>query len=164
MSSLDKEVHVGMADMRAGKAPGTFTSLGIGSCVGIVLYQPRLKIGGMAHIMLPDIEMVKNKTNRAKFANTAVPDLVELMEELGADRRFIRAKIMGGAHMFGFSESARIFNIGARNVEKTKEVLRDLRIRLIAEDTGGTYGRSLYFDLDTGEVTVKTIAHGEKVL
>ena len=160
----ENEIHVGMADLKIAKAPAVLTSLGIGSCVGVIMYYARGKIGGLAHIMLPDIESVKNKSNRAKFANTAIPDLVEKLEKLGADRRFIKAKIMGGAHMFGFAKTNKVFNIGARNVEKVKEVLKALKIRLVAEDVGGSYGRSLYFYLETGEVRVRTIAHGEKTI
>ncbi len=159
-----KEIHVGMADLKIAKAPAVLTSLGIGSCVGVILYYARAKIGGLAHIMLPDIESVKNKSNRAKFANTAIPDLLEKLEELGAERRFVKAKIMGGAHMFGFAKTNKVFNIGARNVEKVKEVLKSLKLRLVAEDVGGSYGRSLYFYLETGEVRVRTIAHGEKTI
>ncbi len=159
-----KEIHVGMADLKIAKAPVVLSSLGIGSCVGVILYYARAKIGGLAHIMLPDIEAVKNKANRGKFANTAIPDLLEKLEELGADRRFVRAKIMGGAHMFGFAKTNKVFNIGARNVEKVKEVLKSLKLKLVAEDTGGSYGRSLYFYLETGEVRVRTLAHGEKII
>ncbi|MFH1092897.1 MAG: chemotaxis protein CheD [Candidatus Omnitrophota bacterium] len=158
------EFHVGMADSKSAKAPTVLTSLGLGSCVGVVLYYAREKIGGLAHIMLPEIELVKNKSNRAKFANTAIPDLLEKMEALGADRRFVKAKIMGGAHMFGFSKTNKIFNIGERNIEKTREVLQSLNIRIAAEDVGGSHGRSLYFYLETGDVRVRTIAHGERTL
>ncbi|MCK4995101.1 MAG: chemotaxis protein CheD [Candidatus Omnitrophica bacterium] len=158
------ETHVGMADMKIAKAPAVLTSLGIGSCVGVILYYARAKIGGLAHIMLPDIDSVKNKVNRAKFANTAIPDLLEKLENLGADRRFVKVKIMGGAHMFGFSKTNKVFNIGARNVEKVREVLKALKLRLVAEDVGGSYGRSLYFYLETGEVRVRTIAHGERTI
>jgi len=160
----ENEIHVGMADLKVAKAPVVLSSLGIGSCVGINLYFAREKIGGLAHIMLPDIDLVKNRSNRAKFANTAIPDLVEKMEEMGADRRFMKAKIMGGAHMFGFAKTNKVFNIGIRNVEKVKEVLKELRIRIIAEDTGGSHGRSLYFYLETGDVRVRTISQGETVL
>jgi len=153
-----------MAEMRTATAPAVLSSLGIGSCVGISLYYARLKLDGLAHIMLPDIESVKNKSNRAKFVNTAIPDLIAKLEEMGADRRFVKAKIMGGAHMFGFSENNRIFNVGSRNVEKAQEVLHQLRIRIVGEDTGGNYGRSIYFDLETGEVRIRTIAHGERML
>ena len=158
------EIHVGMADLKVASAPVVLTSLGIGSCVGVILYYSRTKIGGLAHIMLPDIDSVKNRTNRAKFANTAIPDLVEELEKLGAEKRFLKAKIMGGAHMFGFAKTNKVFNIGARNVEKVKEVLKTLKLRLVAEDVGGSYGRSLYFYLETGDVRVRTIAHGEKIL
>ncbi|MBU1044686.1 MAG: chemotaxis protein CheD [Candidatus Omnitrophica bacterium] len=159
-----EEIHVGMADMKVAQAPIVLTSLGLGSCVGIILYYPRTQIGGLAHIMLPDVALVKNRTNRAKFANTAIPDLLEKLEKMGAERRFVKAKIMGGAHMFGFAKTNKVFNVGVRNVEKVKEVLKDLKIRLVAEDVGGSYGRSLYFYLSTGEVRVRTINHGERII
>lgn len=165
MEKKAEEIHVGMADLKIAKSPLILTSLGIGSCVGVALYYAREKMGGLAHIMLPDIDSVKNRSNRAKFANTAIPDMLEKMEELGADRRFIRAKIMGGAHMFGFAKANnKIFNVGDRNVEKVKEVLKDLHIKIVKEDTGGSYGRSLYFYLETGEIKIRTIAHGERTI
>ena len=141
------EINVGMADLKVAKAPAVLYSLGIGSCVGIILYDSTTKVGGMAHIMLPDINLVKNRTNRAKFANTAIIDMIKQMVEAGAERRFIKAKIMGGAHMFGFASSSAVINIGARNIEKVKEVLGELRIRILAEDVGGSYGRSYIFIL-----------------
>ncbi len=162
---MDKhEISVSMADMKTATPPVILSSLGVGSCVGIILYESRSKIGGMAHIMLPDIEAVKNKANRAKFANTAIPDLLKEMQKMGADRRFIKARIMGGAQMFGFARANVIFNVGQRNVEKVKEVLKEQHIKIAAEDTGGYHGRSLFFDLETGEVRVRTVAHGEQIL
>lgn len=158
------ENNVGMADLKVLQSPASLTSLGIGSCVAVTMYDAQAKIGGMAHIMLPDINAVKNRTNRAKFANTAIPDMLEKMIEMGADKQAIKVKLMGGAHMFGFSQTEAIFNIGKRNVEMAKNTLRELGIRIVAEETGGSYGRSLYFDLETGKVRVRTIAHGEKVL
>jgi len=158
------EINVGMADLKVARAPGIMLSLGLGSCVSIALYAAYYKTGGLAHIMLPDIEQVKNRSNRAKFANTAIADMVRQMEEMGVEKKFLKAKLAGGAQMFGFAKSEHIFNIGKRNVEKAREVLEQLRIKVAAEDTGGFHGRSVYFDLSTGQFRVKTIAHGEKLL
>ncbi len=161
----ENRIHVGMADWQITKPPVILSSLGLGSCIAIILYSEKLKIGGMSHIMLPDIEQVKNKFNRAKFANAAIYDMLQKMEEMGVDRYSIKAKIAGGAHMFGFVKSTQaVLNIGDRNIEKTKEVLNELRIRLAAEDVGGCYGRSVYFNIETGELLVRTIAHGEKTI
>ncbi|MFH1460341.1 MAG: chemotaxis protein CheD [Candidatus Omnitrophota bacterium] len=160
----EQEIHVGMADLKVAKAPAILSSLGIGSCVGIALYFAVLKIGGLSHIMLPDSNLVQNNSNRAKFANTAIPDMIDKMEKMGANRKLIRAKIMGGAHMFNFPATNKVFNVGERNVAKVKEVLQQLHIRLIAEDTGGDHGRSMYFNTETGDVTVRTIAHGERII
>ena len=162
---MDKqEIVVGMADMKISESPDILESLGIGSCVGIALYDKESKIGGLAHIMLPDMTVVKNKTNRAKFANTAIPDMLDKLIEKGAKREAITAKIMGGAHMFSSVRTNKVFNVGTRNVNKVKEVLRELGITIIAEDTGGRHGRSLYLDLETGRVRVKTLLHGERFL
>lgn len=158
------EIHVGMADMEVSKSPDILASLGIGSCVAVTLYDPYNKIGGFAHIMLPDITVVKNKTNRKKFANTACEDLLAKMLEAGAKRNLIKAKIVGGAHMFGFAKSSILFDIGKRNVDKVKEVLNELNIRILAEDTGGDHGRSVFFDLETGKIRVRSVAHGEKFI
>ncbi|MCK5345309.1 MAG: chemotaxis protein CheD [Candidatus Heimdallarchaeota archaeon] len=159
-----QEIHVGIADLKVGKAPAILSSLGIGSCVGITMYDSRDKIGGMAHIMLPDQNLVKNKTNRAKFANTAIPDMLDELLKLGAEKVSIKAKIMGGAHMFKFVRTSAISDIGKRNVEEVKKVLKELKIRILEEDTGGDYGRSLFFDLSNGEVKIRTTKNGVKVL
>ncbi len=160
----DLELLVRMADLKIAKSPCILSSLGIGSCVGIVLYDKFSKIGGMAHIMLPDVNVVKHKSNRAKFANTAIPDMLGDMLTMGAKKQFITAKIFGGAHMFGKDRINAVFNVGTRNVLKVKEVLNDYKIRIIAEDTGGTFGRSLFFDTETGAVKIRTLSHGEKYL
>ncbi|MBI4846860.1 MAG: chemotaxis protein CheD [Candidatus Omnitrophica bacterium] len=153
-----------MADMQVAQSPAVLSSLGIGSCVGIALYDSLTKIGGLAHIMLPDIESVRNKSNRAKFANTAIPDLLNKMIEAGADHKRIRAKITGGAHMFGFAKTNKVFNIGERNIETSRETLKQLQVPLLSEDVGGTYGRSVFFYLETGNVKIRTVAHGESSL
>lgn len=159
-----QEIHVGIADVKVGKASAILSSLGIGSCVGITMYDSYSKIGGMAHIMLPDQNLVKNKTNRAKFANTAIPDMLEELIKLGAAKALIKAKIMGGSHMFKFVRASSISDIGKRNVEEVKKVLSELKIRILKEDTGGDYGRSLFFYLDTGDVKIRTTKHGVKIL
>jgi len=160
----ENEIHVGMAAWEVTQAPALLISLGLGSCVAITLYDQYAKIGGLAHIMLPDIETARNKSNRAKFANTAIPDMLKRMEDLGAKRKLIKAKIMGGAHMFGFTKLYMVFDVGKRNIEKVTEVLEELHIKIIAEDIGGTYGRSIFFDLDTGQIRVRSVDHGEKFL
>lgn len=157
---MDEVVKVGMADWKASGHPGVLTTLGLGSCVGICLYDPKRKIIGMAHIMLPSSEAVRANTNRAKFADTCIPDLIDEMITLGADKRLLVAKIAGGAQMFAYTASNDIIRVGARNTEATRELLGKMKIPILADDTGGNHGRTIEFHSDDGRLMVKTIGHG----
>ena len=155
-------IRVGMADYKVGQAPSTIISYGLGSCIGISLYDPQTKIGGLLHIMLPDSTQARPTDNPAKFADTGLPLMLKDVLALGASRTRLVAKIAGGAQMFAFANATDIMRVGARNAEAAKKILKDLNIRLIAEDTGGTYGRTVSIDLETGVYKVKTIDKGEK--
>lgn len=155
-------IKVGMADLNCTRSPGVLTTLGLGSCVGICLYDTSTKISGMAHIMLPSSLQIKNNSNIAKFADTGIVKLVEDMQRLGANRNKLVGKIAGGAQMFNFNDSSDIMRIGSRNVVATKEVLRELNIPIIAEDTGGNHGRTIELYSDTGMLLIKTIGFGTK--
>jgi len=155
-------IKVGMADLQSSCHPCIITTLGLGSCVGIALYDPGKKIVGLAHIMLPSSQQAKNNTNIAKFADTAIVKLVDDMIKLGASKNQIVAKIAGGAQMFSFSDSSEIMRIGARNVAATKETLEQLKIPVLAEDTGGNYGRTIELFSEDGRLLIKTIGHGIK--
>ncbi|MDI3280798.1 MAG: chemotaxis protein CheD [Bacillota bacterium] len=146
------------------RAPGVLITSGLGSCVGVAIYDPQAKVGGLAHVMLPDSQQARSTENRAKFADTALPDLVEKLEELGARRHRLVVKIAGGAQMFSFSKNDERFSVGRRNVEATKRVLGELGLRITGEDTGGNHGRTMIFTTSDGQVLIKTIGHGEKVL
>lgn len=157
---MSEVVKVGMADWKVCGIPGVLTTLGLGSCVGICLYDPRRKVIGMAHIMLPSSEAVRANTNRAKFADTGIPDLISGMQANGADTRSLIAKIAGGAQMFAYTASNDIIRVGARNVEATRALLDQLKIPIVADDTGGNHGRTIEFYADDGRLMVKTIGHG----
>ena len=157
-------IVVGMADLRAVKTPGGVTTLGLGSCVGIALYEPMAKVAGLAHCMLPDSTQIQNNSNVAKFVDTATVKLVEDMVRLGARREMIRAKIAGGAQMFNFSATSDNMRIGDRNVEATIKVLGKMNIHILAKDTGATYGRTVELYAEDGRFVVKTIGHGTKIL
>ena len=114
---MNEVVKVGMADLKVIAEYGILTTLGLGSCVGIALYDKTTKIAGLAHIMLPSSKLIKNNQNKAKFADTAVELLLEIMTDMKASKRHITAKIAGGAQMFSFKEKAsELLNIGERNV------------------------------------------------
>jgi chemotaxis protein CheD len=157
-------IRVGMADLKAARHPSILTTLGLGSCVGITLYDPKTKIIGMAHIMLPYSNAATAITNRAKFADTGIVDLLEKMISLGANRRGIVSKIAGGAQMFNFAGSNETLKIGARNSEATRKILRGLGIPVLAEDVGGNHGRTIEISSEDGKLKVKTIGYGIKYL
>lgn len=155
-------IRVGMADYKVGHAPSTIISYGLGSCIGISLYDPQAKVGGLLHIMLPDSTQARPTDNPAKFADTGLPLMLKDVLALGASRTNLVAKIAGGAQMFAFANSTDIMRVGTRNAEAAKKILKELNIRLIAEDVGGNYGRTVSIDMKTGVYTVKTIDKGEK--
>jgi chemotaxis protein CheD len=155
-------IRVGMADYKVGQGPAKLISYGLGSCIGISLYDPQSQVGGLLHIMLPDSTQSRSNENLAKFADTGIPLLLSDVLKLGAVRRRLVAKIAGGAQMFAFANATPIMRVGTRNAEASKKILGDLGVRLIAEDTGGNYGRTVQIDLATGIYIVKTINKGEK--
>jgi chemotaxis protein CheD len=150
---------VGISDYKFARNPNVFVTYALGSCVGICLYDKQLKIGGLSHIMLPESSMFsKNDINRMKFADTAIFDLVQDLVKLGADRRRLTAKIAGGAQMFEVQQGSLVGTIGDRNIVSVKNTLHSLKIPIIAEDTGLNYGRTVYFDLDTGIMKVQSLS------
>ena len=155
-------IKVGMADYKVGRSPSVLISYGLGSCIGISLYDPQRKIGGLLHIMLPDSTQARTSDNPAKFADTGIPLMINDVIALGASRSRLVAKIAGGAQMFAFSNATDIMRVGTRNAETCKQILKRNGIRVIAEDTGGNYGRTVSIDLATGSYKVKTIDRGEK--
>ncbi len=161
---MQKIVKVGMADFKAIEHPGILTTLGLGSCVGIALFDWKIKVIGLAHIMLPSSSSARNKDNVAKFADTAAIQLIAQMKRKGANTKDIVAKLAGGAKMFNFTNSSDILNVGERNVASAKNVLEELRIPIVSCDTGGNYGRTIELHSDDGLLHIKTIGHGVKVI
>ncbi|NLZ82637.1 MAG: chemotaxis protein CheD [Clostridiales bacterium] len=161
---MNEMIKVGMADLNVCVAPNAITTLGLGSCVGIILYDQRNKIAGLAHVMLPDSTKISNNENKAKFADTGIDELINRMKEIGANPRGLVAKIAGGAQMFAFSKNNDMMRIGDRNVEATKAKLNELSIPILAEDTGFNYGRTIEFHPETGELHIKSVGKERKIL
>ncbi len=156
-------VHkVGMADLKICSSPDVLSTLGLGSCIGICLYDPGTKVSGLAHIMLPSSESIKNNSNTAKFADTAIVKLIDDMIKAGANRRRFVAKIAGGAQMFAFTSQSDSMKVGQRNAESVRKILKEMSIPILADDTGGNYGRTIEFYSTTGVLLIKTIGHGTK--
>jgi chemotaxis protein CheD len=157
-------IKVGMADLNVCIAPNALTTLGLGSCVGIVLYDSISKTAGMVHVMLPDSTKIRNNENLAKFADTGIDALIVRMISIGANRNRLIAKIAGGAQMFAFSSNSEMLRIGERNIEASKQKLQQLGIRIYAEDTGLNFGRTIEFYPETGELYIKSVGKPLKIL
>ena len=162
MEEQGQLIEIGMAEMKIGSPPCVLITRGLGSCVGIVFYDSVKKLGALAHPMLPDIEKSKIRLNPAKFVNSVIEMMHKEFKNRGSLPYAIRAKLFGGGHMFSSIPKDSLFNIGAKNVAMAKEKLEALGIKVVGEDTGGNYGRTIRLDVDSGKVNVKTIFHGEK--
>lgn len=161
--NLEQLIKVGMADLNIARDGQIIRTTGLGSCVGLTLFDERAKIAGMAHIMLPDSSIANgNSFNLAKFADTAIPELIYRMKKAGAEQRRFTAKMAGGAQMFMFSAQTDMMRIGPRNVETSKEILKKLGIPLISEDTGANYGRTIDFNSATGILHISSVKQGVK--
>jgi len=157
-------LNIDIAEYKAARHPTELVAIGLGSCVGICLYDPVARIGGLAHVMLPDSTQATLSNNKGKFVDTAIPALIAEMSKLGADRSRLVAKIVGGAEMFNFANASDFMRIGKRNVEATIAALKTEKIPVIAQDTGKNYGRSIRFCTNDGKLYIKSINHGEKIM
>ncbi len=140
------------------------TTLGLGSCIGIAVYDSVTKIGGLAHIMLPDSTQMRNNLNIAKFADTGIEELVRRMVAAGANKRRLVAKIAGGARMFEVKGMSGIGNVGERNAIASRKKLKQLGIPLVAEDTGLNFGRTVELYPETGEFYIKAVGKTVKII
>lgn len=161
-SELD--IQVGIAEYKITKDPGRLITLGLGSCVGVSLYDPGSKIGGLLHLMLPDSTQFSNVTKPAKFADLGIPLLVQELQKKGSSGRLLQAKLVGGAQMFSGLDNSLVLNIGQRNVEKARSVLKALGIKILAEEVGGNKGRTMILDTADGKVTVRMLGNVQKVI
>ena len=161
---MSNMIKVGMADLKLCKAPDAITTLGLGSCVGIAIRDPMTKIGGLAHIMLPDSTQFTGTVNVPKFADTGVKELVRVVVSAGASRTRLVAKIAGGAQMFSFSSKNDLTAVGQRNVEAVKKVLAELKIPILAQDTGLNFGRTVEFYPENGNYIIKAVGKGVKTI
>ena len=162
---MSKIIKVGMADLNVCVSPDGITTLGLGSCVGIALRDPVTKIGGLAHVMLPDSSAIRNNSNIPKFADTGIEELVRRVVAAGASRKRLVAKIAGGATMFQFQgHTNNAMQVGDRNVEATKKKLEELKIPILAQDTGANYGRTVIFYPETGDFHIKAVGRAESVI
>lgn len=158
------EIRVKVADYAIGRDEQTLVTIGLGSCVAIVIYDAGSRIGGLAHILLPDESMARDRSNPAKFPVSAVTLLLAEMSRVGADLRRVRAKLVGGASMFSNLLPSGSINIGDRNVAAAREALTRNSVPIDAEDVGSDHGRSVHFHLADGRVEVRSLKKGNRVL
>ncbi|HEY2377169.1 MAG TPA: chemotaxis protein CheD [Gemmatimonadaceae bacterium] len=158
------EIRVKVAECAVGRDDQTLITIGLGSCVAIVLYDGAARIGGLAHTLLPDESMARDRSNPAKFPSSAVALLIAEMMRLGADLRRVRAKLVGGASMFSSLIPVGSINIGDRNVIAARQALRACGVPIVAEDVGSDHGRSVHFFLEDGRVEVRSLKKGNRVL
>ena len=157
------EIRVKVADYAVAQGEVVLSSVGLGSCIAIALYDARSGVGGLAHILVPSPSLSRDTSNPAKFPSTAVPMLVEEMRRRGATQG-ITAKIAGGASMFASLIPSGGINMGERNAVATRQALVDAGLPLVAEDCGGEHGRSVYFHLRDGRLEVRSLKIGNRVL
>jgi chemotaxis protein CheD len=157
-----KEIRVRIAHHAVAKGRSRLITVGLGSCVAVAIHDRMSKVGGLAHVLLPDASLGRGVENRARYASSAVPLLLDEMKALGATGPF-SASIVGGAALFGkllaFGGS-----VGARNIDAARKALAKAKVPLVAEDVGGESGRTVLFDVTTGKVKVRSVRGGEHVL
>ncbi len=159
MGDTDSIIKVRMADFAVCQAPDKITTIGLGSCVGLVIYDPVSRVCGLLHAMLPDSSKIRNHANRAKFVDTGFDDMLQELLRKGGRQERLTAKLAGGAQMFDFSGESEITSIGRQNVEAVKAQLKKHGILLLAEDTGKNYGRTIVFDPQNGELEIRAVGH-----
>jgi len=159
------QVLVGMAEIKVIKGTGQLTCLGLGSCIGLLAYDAESGVCGMAHIMLPEAFKDKTVDKPGKFADTGVPALLAEIEKAGGNIRRLTWVFTGGAQVFKYGAgTASKLDVGARNGEAVNAHLKKLGARILAQDIGGTSGRTMVANIETGEVRVRTVQGGEKTL
>ena len=161
---MGREILVRVADFKAGSADDVLVTLGLGSCVGIALLDREARVGGLAHILLPSPSLSRIHDNEAKFPQTAIPALVSDMNGLGADRRRLTARLIGGASMFASLAPPGSVQMGERNLVATRQVLSGLGIPVTGEAVGGDFGRSVRFLVGDGRIEIRTVTHGDRLL
>lgn len=159
---MNNTIIVGIAEGKIVFQNDILVTYALGSCVGICLYEPKVRVAGMVHILLPNQKDALQQNNPYKFADSGIVRIIESMERYGAKRIRIVAKIAGGAEMFKTAETRT--GIGNRNIIAVKETLHKLRIPIIAEHVGSNYGRSIWFSCKDGSLKVKSVNNGIQII
>ena len=159
---MENKLTIGIADLKLLQTEGTLITYALGSCIGVCLYDPVTKVGGLLHIMLP-LNMEAGRKNPLKYADTGMAEMLRQMEAMGANKARLVAKIAGGAKMFEVSGGA-LGNIGQRNIESIRIQLKKYGIRLLNEDVGGSVARTMLMDVATGTVSIRSYGRPELIM
>lgn len=164
MSGPVRDMIVPMGEFAVACAPARLAALGLGSCVALMLHDPAVRVGALAHVVLPSPSLARDRERPARFASTAVPLLVSRLRDQGADRGRLVARLAGGATMFHGLTSPDTMPIGERNVLAVRGALRTAGIPLVGEAVGEDFGRSVWFDLQTGQAVVRSVGRDDYVI
>lgn len=155
---MSERLRVGISEFRVATPPAVLISYGLGSCLAIALYDPQLRVGALAHTLLPSARPGWSE-RQTKFVDSATRLMVAQLVEQGAQPQQLVAKLAGGANMFSAIGLSPDSGIGLRNLQTARQVLAELGIPVVAEDVGGTSGRTVEFDLASGRLLVRSV-HG----
>ena len=155
---------IGLGEWAVLREAGALTCLGLGSCVALILDDRAARVGGLAHIVLPSPSLSRDRTNPARFAETAVPHLINEVVRAGAVRGRLTARLAGGASLFAALTAPGTVQIGQRNLLAARTELAAAGVTIIGEAVGGEVGRSVWFDVGTGIVTVRSVRHAPEQL
>ena len=159
-----RPIYVKVAHHAVGKPGDLLVTLGLGSCVAILLHDRQAKVGALAHVLLPEPALARDRGNSAKFATTAVPMLMEELAALGARSGRLEARLVGGASMFATLMVPGSLNMGERNIRAAREALRQAGIPILGEQVGGDHGRSVRFNVADGSAVVSSVGKQDVVL
>ena len=151
-----QEIVVGISDVKVAKGETQLVTYALGSCVGVCIYDDVAQIGGKLHAMLPDANAHGTDIRIEKYVNSGIPYLYKKICAMGAEARRLKAKVIGGAKMFDFAVTGSEADIGTANIIAVRKCLNYLKIPIVAEATGGTVGRTVWFTTSDGSVRVKT--------
>jgi chemotaxis protein CheD len=159
-----REIIVRVADLRIGRAEDVLVTIGLGSCVAIILYDAAVHVGGLAHVLLPSPALSRGSPNPARVPQTAVPALLTEMAAAGASPRRIKARLAGGASMFAALSTPGTIQMGERNVVAARHALAAAGIPIVGEAVGGDFGRTVRLFVRDGRVSVSSVMHGSVAL
>lgn len=153
--------QIGISDFYVADSDYRLRTSGLGSCVGIIFYDKRSKIGGLSHVMLPESPKDKQNIDIKKYCDTNIPVFYQKLLEKGAQKMFLKAAIFGGSEMFPFLNNP-LMNIGKRNIQSVETILKELGIPILFRDTGGSKGRTIELNIEKGEIQLRTAYEEEQ--